>query len=75
MLHSAPFNLEQSKDVTFRAPCDEGLLSVVRVEGFMPHKPHRETPIERIYREVIGRKMPLAVRRVLLRKRKPKRHR
>jgi hypothetical protein len=39
----------------------------------MPHKPHRETPIERIYREVMGRKMALAVRRVLLRKRRPKR--
>jgi hypothetical protein len=39
----------------------------------MPHKPHRETPIERIYREVTGRKMPLAVRRVLLPKRKPRR--
>ena len=39
----------------------------------MPHKPHPETPIERIYREVMGRKMPLAVRRILLRKRKPRR--
>jgi hypothetical protein len=39
----------------------------------MPHKPHRETPIERIYREVTGRKMPLAIRRVLLRKPKSKR--
>jgi len=41
----------------------------------MPHKPHRETPIERSYREVTYRKMPLSIRRVLLRKRKPKAHR
>jgi hypothetical protein len=34
----------------------------------MPHKPHRETPIERIYREVMGRKMPLAIRRILVKK-------
>jgi hypothetical protein len=34
-------------------------------EGFMPGKPHRETPIERIYLEVTGRKMPLAIKRVL----------
>jgi hypothetical protein len=39
----------------------------------MPYKPHRVTPIERIYREVTGRKMPLSVRRVLLGRRKPKR--
>jgi hypothetical protein len=39
----------------------------------MRHKPRRETPIERIFREVMGHKMPLAIRRVLLRKRRPKR--
>ena len=39
----------------------------------MPHKPHRETTIERIYHEITGRKMPLAIRRVLLDKRRPKR--
>jgi hypothetical protein len=39
----------------------------------MPHRPHRETTIERLYREVTGRKMPLSVRRILLRKRKPRR--
>ena len=38
----------------------------------MPGKPHRETPIERIYLEVTGRKMPLAIKRVLLRNRKSK---
>jgi hypothetical protein len=47
------------------------LLSALRVP--MPHKPQRETPIERIYREVMGPKMPLAVRRILLCKRKPRR--
>jgi hypothetical protein len=31
----------------------------------MPGNPHRETPIERIYLEVTGRKMPLAIKRVL----------
>jgi hypothetical protein len=30
----------------------------------MAHNPHRETPIERIYREVTSRNMPLAIRRV-----------
>jgi hypothetical protein len=36
---------------------------------------HRtETPIERIYREVTGNKMPAGVKRILLRKRKAKRH-
>jgi hypothetical protein len=39
----------------------------------MPRRPHRETTIERIYREVMGRKMPPAIRHILLRKRKPKR--
>jgi hypothetical protein len=40
----------------------------------MPTKPHRETTIERIYREVTGRRMPPSVKRILLRKRtvKPK---
>jgi hypothetical protein len=31
----------------------------------------RETTVERIYREVTGRKMPVAVRNILLPKRKP----
>jgi hypothetical protein len=38
----------------------------------MPKKPHRETPIERIFREVTGRKMPPSVRRILLPKRRTK---
>jgi hypothetical protein len=33
----------------------------------MPRKP-RETPIERIFREVTGREMPQSVRLILLRK-------
>ena len=37
----------------------------------MPVNPRRETPIERIYREVTGNKMPAAVKRVLLPKRRP----
>jgi hypothetical protein len=37
----------------------------------MPLKPPRETPIERIYREVTGNKMPAVVKRVLLPKRRP----
>jgi hypothetical protein len=37
----------------------------------MPLKPRRETPIERIYREVTGYKMPAAVKRELLPKRRP----
>jgi hypothetical protein len=37
----------------------------------MPFKPRRETPIERIFREVTGRKMPATVKRVLLPKRRP----
>jgi len=36
----------------------------------MPLKPRRETPIERIYREVTGNKMPAVVKRVLLPKRR-----
>jgi hypothetical protein len=35
----------------------------------VPRKTLRETPIERIYREVTGHKMPYAVRIVLLGKR------
>jgi hypothetical protein len=38
----------------------------------MPLKPRRETPIERIYREVTGKKMPAVVKRVLLPKRSPR---
>ena|ERR1700685_428808 len=30
------------------------------------HRPRTETPIERIYREVTGNKMPAAVKRILL---------
>ena len=37
----------------------------------MPLKPRRETPIECIYREVTGNKMPAAVKRILLPKRGP----
>ena len=37
----------------------------------MPLKPRRETPIERIFREVTGRKMPATVKRVLLPTRRP----
>jgi hypothetical protein len=36
-------------------------------EGCMP-RPPRETPIERIFREIMRQKMPLAIRHVLLRK-------
>lgn len=35
--------------------------------------PRKETTIERIFREVMGRKMPPTVRRILLRKPTPKR--
>jgi hypothetical protein len=38
----------------------------------MPLKPRRETPIERIYREVTGNNMPAAVKHVLLPKRTPR---
>jgi hypothetical protein len=38
----------------------------------MPAKPRRETPIERIYREVTGNNMPAAVKCVLLPKRIPR---
>jgi len=38
------------------------------------HGPRTETPIERIYREVTGNKMPAVVKRILLRKKKAKRH-
>jgi hypothetical protein len=38
----------------------------------MPYKPQRETPIQRIFREVMGRKMPPSVMRILLRKRRAK---
>ena len=31
-------------------------------------RPPRETPIERIFREIMRQKMPLAIREVLLRK-------
>jgi hypothetical protein len=34
----------------------------------MVQRPRRETPIERIFREVNGRKMSAAVKRILLRK-------
>jgi hypothetical protein len=39
------------------------------------HPRARETPIERIYREINGKKMPLTIRRILLRKRKTKKSR
>jgi hypothetical protein len=32
----------------------------------MPRKTLRETPIERIYREVTGRMMPPAIKKILL---------
>ena len=38
----------------------------------MPRKPGRETPVERIFREVTGQKMPASIRRILLRKPKEK---
>jgi hypothetical protein len=36
----------------------------------MPRKPPRETPVERIFREVSGYKMPASIRRILLPKQK-----
>jgi hypothetical protein len=39
----------------------------------MAHKPRHETPIERIYREVTGNKMPAIVKCILLPKRKTER--
>jgi len=39
----------------------------------MPRKTRRETPIERIFREVMGYTMPPSIRRILLGKRKLKR--
>ncbi len=36
----------------------------------MPRKPPRETPVERIFREVTGNKMPAVVKRILLPKQK-----
>jgi hypothetical protein len=39
----------------------------------MPLKPRRETPIERIYREVTGRKMSPAIKRLLLPRQRRKR--
>jgi hypothetical protein len=44
-----------------------------RVGCCMAARP-KETTIERIYREVTGNKMPAEVKRILLRKRKVKRH-
>jgi hypothetical protein len=41
-------------------------------ESRMRYKPQRETPIERLFREVMGRKMPPSVVRILLRKRRAK---
>ena len=41
----------------------------------MTHKPRHETPIERIYREVTGNKMPAVVKCILLPKRKTERQR
>jgi hypothetical protein len=40
--------------------------------GYMPRKPPRETPIERMFREASGYKMPASIRRILLRKPRPK---
>jgi hypothetical protein len=51
----------------------EAYYFAVLLGEFMPHKPHHETTIERIFREVTGRRMPPSVRRILLRK--PKRNR
>jgi hypothetical protein len=38
----------------------------------MTRRPSRETPVERIFREVTGEKMPASIRRILLRKPKAK---
>jgi hypothetical protein len=37
----------------------------------MLRKPSQETPVERIFREVCGYKMPASIRRILLRKPRP----
>jgi hypothetical protein len=51
----------------------QAYYSAICFEGHMPHKPRHETPIERIYREVTGNKMPAVVKRVLLPKRRTRR--
>jgi hypothetical protein len=60
-----------SGSVTFRASCFECMIS----PDYMHRRKstHAETPIERIFREVMGRKMPPPIRRILLPKRMAKR--
>ncbi len=59
--------------VTFRASCTAGVI--LRYPFVRYGMPRRETTIERIFREVMGRKMPPSVKRILLRKRKAKSNR
>jgi hypothetical protein len=57
------------------APTPCGLGEGEEMSGCMfPRKPHKETPIERIFREVAGRKMNQAERRYFLHKRKREPH-
>jgi hypothetical protein len=53
----------------FRADQPLGVLFHLVDEG-MPVKLSRETTIERIYRDVTGRKMPVSIKRILLPNRK-----
>jgi hypothetical protein len=59
--------------VTFRASMlSDVLFFCPSGGGYMPRKPPRETPIERMFREASGYKMPASIRRILLRKPRPK---
>jgi len=53
----------------------QAYYSLSACEGRMRRKTRSETPIERIFRKVMGYKMPLSVRRVLLPKQKDTRRR
>jgi hypothetical protein len=55
--------------VTFRASCLSG-VAFLAWEDFMARR--KETTIERIYREVTGRKMSKAIKRILLPRRNAK---
>jgi hypothetical protein len=63
--NGTPNETDWTEIVTFRASCPSGVAFLAG--GFMARR--KETTIERIYREVTGRKMSMAIKRILLPKR------
>jgi hypothetical protein len=68
------FSVVQTTPVTIRASRTSGVAFLQFGSCYMGSRTRKQTTIERIFREVTGRRMPPSTMRILLRKWKAKRY-